>query len=98
MTLESAIQDWLLQIISTEKPSNDVIAYNIGVFETENGYSLYLIGASDFSEEDSDWACEETFTPKERYLLLPASDFKLGKWEAALKKIVKAVKACLKMS
>lgn len=96
MTLEDSIHGWLSRIVISERPSKKVIAYNIGLLETEDGYSAYLIGAEEYDDEDSDWACDEAFVPTEKYLKLPASEFKLGGWESAMKKVVKAVKGALK--
>lgn len=62
---------WLGRISQTETPPSSVIAYNIGLVETNDGFSAYLIGADEFDPEDSDWACEESFTPEERYFPIP---------------------------
>ncbi len=64
---EREFNDWLGRICRTEKPSPAVAAYNIGLFETGDGYSAYLVGANNYSEDDSDWACDVSFTPRERY-------------------------------
>jgi hypothetical protein len=45
------------------------------LFETPNGYSAYLAESGHYDEEDSDWASDETFTPKERYFPPPSREF-----------------------
>jgi hypothetical protein len=65
--LQTEFCAWLSRICVEEKPSESVIAYNIGLFETPDGFSAYLIGADTFDKNSNDWACDEAFTPKERY-------------------------------
>jgi hypothetical protein len=84
---------WLGRVCSAERPPKSVVAYNVGLFESEQGYTAYLIGADQYDEQDSDWACRESFTPKERYQPLPAGEFKT--WEQAQAGVVEAVRAFL---
>lgn len=93
--LEKEIYGWLSRIVRSERPSSSVIAYNIGLFKTVDGYSAYVIGSEKYDDEDSDWACEEAFVPTDKYLMLPSSQFELGDWETAMREIVKAVKSVL---
>jgi len=86
---------WLERVCKKEKPPSSVIAYNIGLFESTDGYSAYLIGADDFSEDESDWACDETFTPKERYFSLPSKEFKGTEWQTVVKTVSRAAKTFL---
>ena len=69
---------WLSRISASESPDPQVIAFNIGIFESESGFQAYLCGSTHYSEDDSDWACEEAFTPSERYFPIPA-EFASGK-------------------
>lgn len=66
---------WLSRVVNEERPSASVVAFNVGLFETADGYRVYLMGADSFEEGSGDWACEETFTPRERYLEVPAGAF-----------------------
>jgi hypothetical protein len=93
--LESAVHEWLARVVTSESPASGVIAYNVGLFETESGYSAYLLGAAEYDEDDSDWACEEAFTPQEKYSELPSSKFKLGSWEKVQEMMVAAVRKAL---
>jgi len=65
---ESKLEKWLNSISSEEKIPNTIKAINIGLFETQEGYSLYLIGSNTYSSTDDDWASNEDFTPKNKYL------------------------------
>jgi hypothetical protein len=69
--LAADVTAWLRRVTVAESPPPTVLAYNIGLFETEDGYSAYLVGAEQFDPTRGDWACDEAFTPNERYLALP---------------------------
>lgn len=97
-TLEQAVQAWLKRVTETEEPPESIVAFNLGLFQTADGYSAYLTGTDHFSDDDDDWACDEKFTPKERYLSLPTMAVKGKKWKLVLTKTVAAVKGFLSTS
>lgn len=67
---ENIFNDWLDEILKTEKPNADIQAYYFGILETEDGYETYLVGSEEFDEEDEDWACNTDFEPKNKYLTI----------------------------
>ncbi len=67
-----------------------VKAINIGLFEGENYFNVYLIGSNTYDETDDDWACNEDYIPENKYLQLPSSN-SLG-WEEFQKQIILSVK------
>jgi hypothetical protein len=72
MHLKEEIIHWL-RIIETHEgvPPADVIAFNFGLFESDQGYRMYLVGSLEYSEDDDDWACIELPKEEYRYLRLP---------------------------
>jgi hypothetical protein len=46
------LQAWLIHLCDTEHPDTSIIAYHFGLFETENGYTIYLIGSKEFDNDD----------------------------------------------
>ena len=57
--------EWLDIVLNTELP-NELTAFCFNLYEEENyTWSVELIGASQFDEEDSDWACYEVFDSRE---------------------------------
>lgn len=71
MDVQKQTIEWLNRINNIEQVSEDIIAFNFGIFENSEGYySLYLTGSRFYDPEDDDWACAENFTPAERYLHL----------------------------
>lgn len=96
-TLAAGVAGWLHRIAVSERPPASIVAYNIGLFETEDGYSAYLAGAERFDPVSGDWACTEAFTPKERYLTLPVLRTNT-KWQDVLKQVVDAAHSFLSSS
>src|SRR4051812_30307716 len=84
VTTQQRFNSWLDNILETENPANDIVAYWFGIFETASGYETYLIGSKIFDENDSDWACNADFAPKNKYLLLGENGVE---WEIILNKV-----------
>ena len=57
----------ITEIITTDNPDKSIIAYNIGLMQTQNGYSSYFMGTKNYDENDSDWACDfGDYTPPKK--------------------------------
>ncbi|MCK5741666.1 MAG: hypothetical protein KAH48_05570 [Chlorobi bacterium] len=63
---------WIKRINDTENIPENIVAFNFGIFESENEHMIYLSGSIVFDAEDDDWACDEDYNPKEKYLGLTA--------------------------
>jgi hypothetical protein len=94
-SLESDILEWLKRIVEAGAIPSRVVAFNVGLFETPEGFEAYLSGASRYDAADDSWAGEELFTPSERYLPLPAYRYGLTSWETALAAVACALRAAL---
>jgi len=68
---------WLNNIFKNNLPSN-IKAINFNLYDDgKNKWSIELIGAPEYNEDDLDWACNEIFTTRQ-------SPFKIsrqGSWE-----------------
>lgn len=95
MTTQQKFNNWLDNIIATEKPDKDIIAYWFGIFESNDGYQTYLIGSKIFDDDDSDWACSDDFTPKNKYFPLGQSG---ADWQIILDEVKKYVADYLQTS
>lgn len=84
MTIEKSFEAWLDQINKTEKVDSSIIAFNFGLFESNNGYTIYLIGSKEYDEENEDWATNVDFEPKDKYLHLEKVLIKTNNWEDVL--------------
>lgn len=93
--LESAIRQWLLRVATAETLPSGVVAFNIGLFETPEGFEAHLSGASRHDALDDSWAAEEVLRPAERYLPLPHARYGLASRESAQAAVVSAVRAAL---
>jgi hypothetical protein len=93
-SLDEIVGDWLRRVSATETPPASIVALNVGLFETEDGFSAYLTGAEQYDADDPDWACDESFTPRERHIALPVRRGET-KWEQVLEQTARAVRGFL---
>lgn len=91
MTFEKEFNDWMTRLSKIGKPNEDIVAFNYGLFETTEGYTIYLIGAKEFDESDEDWATEVDFEPKEKYLAINPNETKGLEWNQVLNKAIDIV-------
>lgn len=70
-TIQEKVESWLENINSSEKPNPEIIAFNFGLFESENGFIMYLIGSKEYNGNDDDWTSEIDFEPKSKYFEFP---------------------------
>ncbi len=61
------IEDWIKDIFTNNNIPNDIIALNFGLFESTDGKAVYCTGSTEYDDEDPDWACNEDFSPNEKY-------------------------------
>lgn len=87
---------WLDRIGRENPPSGEINAFNIGIFESPGGYTVYLIGSKEYDSQNDDWACQEDFTPRERYLELPLSFVSEKNWQQIEKGVIELVLKFLK--
>lgn len=50
------ISNWLDSIIKEEHVPENIIVLNIGIYEAEEGYCLYLTGHEEYDEDNDSWA------------------------------------------
>lgn len=63
---DEAFFEWLDLILKADFP-NEIKAFNFNLYEdTENKWSIELIGTSVFDENDDDWACCEVFSTRDK--------------------------------
>ena len=83
--MRTDIETWILQ--NEDRPN--VKAINIGLMQTQKGYSAYLIGSNEYDPENDDWACNEDYVPTDKYLELPLS--KSLDWDVLQERVVKII-------
>ena len=97
MAFDTLFNEWIGAIVASSNPGDNIEAYFFGLFEDEEGYTLYLIGSGNYNEENGDWACPVDMTedgpvydfmPEEAYLDLPEDEFSDLEWDAVTDIIV----------
>jgi hypothetical protein len=75
---------WLKRM-NEEKLPSDIVAINIGIFESKSGYVLYLVGSKEYDSSNSDWACNQDFVPKDKYFYVKDKNLNSLTWQEFLK-------------
>ena len=91
MNIEQRVNNWLQEITTTERLSASIEAIYIGLFESDPDYQIYMLGSSEYEDEDDDWACNEDFEPQQKYL---GSQIKTEEmeWKTLLNEVIDIVK------
>jgi hypothetical protein len=81
-SLQSAFDTWTDGVLRRKIPKG-TIAFHFNLYEGVGAFHVQLVGAAEFSRDDPDWPCAETFTTGEDILELPHSVVGT-KWENCL--------------
>lgn len=84
------IEEWLDSLDLDDMPEN-IIAYNINLYEGDETYDLQLIGSDEFDKDDPDWACSEVYSSEEEICYIEMTD-EVGDWENAQKQFAQCIK------
>jgi hypothetical protein len=85
---------WLERIGNNSPPPEGIVAYNFGLFEGADGYTVYLTGSREYDPEDDRWACSEDYVPAEKYFTLPTS-FARKDWRSIQREVALLVRRFL---
>lgn len=83
--VDQRLHEWVDNINKTERIDKSIIAFNFGLFESEEGFTMYLTGSKVFDEDDDDWATNMDFEPKQKYFSFGTVFLKDKDWEDILK-------------
>jgi shikimate kinase len=78
-TFQSEFDSWLDGTLRQPIPSS-VVAFS---FNLQEPWCIEIVGADRYSDDDPDWACEESFRADVEHLDLPESEVG-SNWEAVL--------------
>ena len=84
--LSNGLTQWLASSLVSFPPPDNIIAFNIGLFEVEDGFCAYLVGSPDFDDADDDWATSPSYKP-EFYFSLPRATYEFEDWQACLESV-----------
>jgi hypothetical protein len=87
-----SLQDWLVNICSTEKPKKLIKKYDIGLFESTNDYTLALTGENKYEEGNNHSVTRIEFTPKHAFFKLPEAFYKNLSREQVIEKLITQLK------
>ena len=75
--MKKQIEDWLLELSHNEVITENIVALNFGIFESENGYCVFLIVSESYEVDDDNWACDVNYGPGDKYLIIEGVDVDL---------------------
>lgn len=90
------LQEWFFKLCDEEKPGGAIIAYNLGLFDTDNYYAIYLIDSNEHAKEDQVSATKNDHERSTEYYPLSKTEYKDLKWEQVLDKIKSQLKEFIK--
>jgi len=91
-TTQKQFNEWVKSIIVNESPGPKIIVYNFGIFQSKNGYKLYLAGFESYEIENDDWAVGlGDFIPENNYFDLPDKEFTDLDWESVQKRVIELI-------
>lgn len=93
--MKEEISSWLQRMAEQEQVPSEIVALNFGLYESENGYCIYLVGSEEYDEDDDDWACNEDFEPDDNYLEIEGLSPQNTPWEQFQNDVVKILKECM---
>jgi hypothetical protein len=69
------LQDWLINICDSSKPTKNIDKFKLGIFEEEKEKILFLVGTNTYKEGENRSSTRIEFEPSHNYLLLPGKDY-----------------------
>ena len=67
----NTLEDWLSDIIYSNKPQKPISKYKFGLFELSNEYDLFLVGVNTYDADKADSYVRIEFEPGNMYFRLP---------------------------
>ena len=95
MKLDILIADWISNNDLKEDELQGIEAINFGIFESPNGYTIYLSGAKLYDPDDDDWSTSVDYEPTNKYLILSKEVTKELDWTQILDLVVNSLKVYL---
>lgn len=83
--VDQRFHEWVDNINKTERIDKSIIAFNFGLFESKEGFTMYLTGSKIFDKDDDDWAANIDFEPKQKYFSFGNELLKDKDWKDILK-------------
>ncbi|WP_060672468.1 hypothetical protein [Rossellomorea vietnamensis] len=74
-------EDWLNCLFEQEKVPNNILAFNFGLFESEDGIQLYITGSTEWEIDDEEWASNNDYFLEGRYANITLYNDLYNFWE-----------------
>ena len=81
--MKEKIHVWLDEIEKKVIVPQYIIALNFGLYDTEKGYCIYLVGAREYDDNNDSWAEDAESLPNDFFIEIETN----CKWEAFQKQV-----------
>ncbi len=92
----ATLQDWLLNVCENDRPQKPISKYNVGLFESSNAYTLYLVGVNTYDADKNRSVTRIEFEPTNMYFKLPEAYYQNLSREQLLDKLTFELKSFAK--
>jgi|SRR5579871_759057 len=82
-----SISAWLTFMCNHDKPAKPIAEFKFGMFESSDGYILFLTGQNRYNENQNRSSVRIEFQPSHMYFKLPESEYKNLTREQLLEKL-----------
>ena len=86
------LQDWLLNICDNDKSQKSIAKYKLGLFESANDYTLFLVGVNTYDEDKNRSVTHIEFEPTNMYFKIPQTYYENLNREQLLVKLTSQLK------
>jgi hypothetical protein len=86
------LENWLHHICDTEQPEKPIATYHFGVFESPEGYSVFLIGRNTYEKGQNHSISTIDFEPLNMYFKMTKSEFENRTGEQVKEQLITQLK------
>jgi hypothetical protein len=86
------VKDWLVNICESDQPRKPISIYQVGLFESENDFTLFLVGINKYNEGQNRSVTHIEFQPINMYFKLPQQYFKNLDRKEVIKQLTEQLK------
>ena len=86
-----SLQDWLVSISEDKKPKKSIANFEFGLFESQDDYTIFLVGLNTYNEGDTSYTRIE-FEPSNMYFQLPKGEYRDLNRDKLLNRLISQLK------
>ena len=90
------LEQWISSMAKENEIPEEIEGLYFGMYEdADGGFCVYLSGAEEYDEADSDWACDMDYEPEDNAIVFSGEEWSPDDWEEFQTKVAEALKEIL---